>query len=104
MIVAGTDIVDSCFKSRAGHRGIKAARAQFAAWLAIAASSTWKTQEDVKEAHPMACVLKGGRVLFHIKAKNSFRLIALTRRRDAVLLIRFCGSPEEYARIDAQSV
>ena len=103
MIVVGTDIVDSYFKPRAGHRGIKAARAQYEAWLAIAESSNWKTPEDVKKAHPKASVLKGGRVVFNIKA-NDFRLIALIQYRDGVLMIRFFGSHEEYDRIDAESV
>ena len=103
MIVVGTDIVDSYFKPRTGHRGIKAARAQYEAWLAIAESSNWKTPEDVKKAHPKASVLKGGRVVFNIKA-NDFRLIALIQYRDGVLMIRFFGSHEEYDRIDAESV
>ena len=103
MIVVGTDIVDSYFKPRAGHRGIKAARAQYEAWLAIAASSAWKTPEDVKKAHPKASVLKGGRVVFNIKA-NDFRLIALIQYRGEVLMIRFFGSHEEYDRINAETV
>lgn len=103
MIVVGTDIVDSYFKLRVGHRGIKAARAQYEAWLAIAESSNWKTPEDVKKAHPKASVLKGGRVVFNIKA-NDFRLIALIQYRDGVLMIRFFGSHEEYDRIDAETV
>jgi hypothetical protein len=32
MIVIGTDVVEKYFKARAGHRGIKAARAQYEAW------------------------------------------------------------------------
>ena len=103
MIVVGTDIVDSYFKPRAGHRGIKAARAQYEAWLAIAESSNWKTPEDVKKAHPKASVLKGGRVVYNIKA-NDFRLIALIQYRDGVLMIRFFGSHEEYDGIDAATV
>lgn len=84
MIVIGTDIVESYFRSRAGHRGMKAARAQYEAWRAIAEAANWKTKE-VKKAHPKASILKGGRVVFNIKA-NDFRLIALRRdcqcRRD----------------------
>jgi mRNA interferase HigB len=103
MIVVGTDIVDSYFKPRAGHRGIKAARAQYEAWLAIAENSIWRTPEDVKKAHPKASVLKGGRVAFNIKA-NDFRLIALIQYRGGVLMIRFFGSQEEYDRVDAETV
>ena len=89
--------------SRAGHRGIKAARAQYDAWLAIAGAADWKTPEDVKKAHPKASVLKGGRVVFNIKA-NDYRLIALVQYVDGVLMIRFFGSHEEYDGIDAETV
>jgi mRNA interferase HigB len=103
MIVIGTDIAETYFKSRAGHRGIKAARAQYDAWLAIAETADWKTPEDVKKAHPKASVLKGGRVVFNIKA-NDFRLIALVQYMDSILMIRFFGSHEEYDSIDAGTV
>ena len=103
MIVIGTDIVEAYFRSRAGHRGIKAARSQYDAWLAIAAAADWKTPEDVKKAHPKASVLKGGRVVFNIKA-NDYRLIALVQYVDGVLMIRFFGSHEEYDGIDAETV
>jgi mRNA interferase HigB len=57
----------------------------------------------VKKAHPKASVLKGGRVVFNIKA-NDFRLIALIQYRYGVLMIRFFGSHEEHDRIDAETV
>jgi mRNA interferase HigB len=59
--------------------------------------------EDVKKAHPKASVLKGGRVVFNIKA-NDYRLIALVQYVDGVLMIRFFGSHEEYDGIDAETV
>src|SRR3979409_999786 len=100
MIVIGTDIVEAYFKSRAGHRGIKAARAQYDAWLAIAGAADWKTPEEVQKAHPKASVLKGGRVVFNIKS-NDFRLVALVQYVDSVLMIRFFGLHDEYDVIDA---
>ena len=103
MIVIGTDIVEAYFKSRAGHKGIKAARAQYDAWLAIAETADWKTPEEVKKAHPKASILKGGRVVFNIKA-NAFRLVALVQYVDNILMIRFFGSHEEYDKIDAEKV
>jgi mRNA interferase HigB len=57
----------------------------------------------VKKAHPKASILKGGRVVFNVKA-NDFRLIALVQYRDGVVMIRFFGSHEEYGRIDAETV
>ena len=103
MIVVGTDIVETYFKSRAGHRGLKAARAQHDAWLAITETAHWETPEDVKKAHPKASILKGGRVVFNIKA-NDFRLIALIQYLNGILMIRFFGSHEEYDSTDAETV
>src|SRR5262245_19231712 len=103
MIVIGTDIVETYFKERAGHRGIKAARAQYDAWLAIAESAQWKTPEDVKKAQPKASILKGSRAVFNIKA-NDYRLIAIVQYADGVMMIRFFGSHEEYDEIDAETV
>ena len=103
MIVIGTDIVEAYFKARAGHRGIKATRSQYDAWLAIAGAADWKAPEDVKKAHPKASVSKGGRVVFNIKA-NDYRLIALVQYVDWGLMIRFFGSHEEYDGVDAETV
>ena len=103
MIVIGTDVVEKYFKARAGHRGIKAARAQYDAWRAIAEAAQWKTPEDVKKSHPKASILKGGRVVFNVKA-NDYRLIAVVQYSNGVLIIRFFGSHEEYDGVDAETV
>jgi mRNA interferase HigB len=92
MIVIGTDIVEAYFKSKAGHKGIKAARAQCGAWLAIAETAEWRTPEEVKKSHPKASILKGGRVVFNIKA-NDFRSVALVQYVEGVLMTRYFGSP-----------
>jgi mRNA interferase HigB len=103
MIVIGTDVVERYFAERGGHRGIKAARAQYDAWRAIAERAQWKTPQDVKEAHPKASILKGGRVVFNIKA-NDYRLIAVVQYENGVMMIRFFGSHEEYDKVDAETV
>lgn len=103
MIVIGTGLAESWFAARAGHRGIRAARAQYDAWLAIATRAAWRTPQDVKQAHPKASILKGGRVVFNIKG-NDCRLVALVEYRAGVLAIRFFGSHAEYDRIDAETV
>lgn len=103
MIVIGTDIVERYFKTGAGHKGIKAVRAQYAAWLAIAQTAEWQTPEEVKKSHPKASVLRGGRVVFNIKA-NDFRLIALIQYLEGIVMIRFFGSHDEYDDIDAETV
>jgi mRNA interferase HigB len=103
MIVIGTDVVERYCAARGGHRGIRAARAQYDAWRAIAESAQWKTPQDVKKAHPKASILKGGRVVFNIKA-NDYRLIAVVQYENGVMMIRFFGSHEEYDKVDAETV
>ena len=102
MILIGTDVVEQYFSTRAGHRGIKAARSQYDAWRAIVESAQWKTPEDVKNAHPKTSILKSGRVVFNIKA-NDYRLIALVEYKNGVVMIRFFGSHEEYDKVDAET-
>lgn len=103
MILIGTDVVERYFAARAGHRGIKAARAQYDAWRAIVEKAQWKRPEDVKKAHPKASVLKGSRVVFNIKG-NDYRLITVVQYVHGVLMIRFFGSHEEYDKVDAETV
>lgn len=103
MIVIGTDAVERYFAARAGHRGIKAARAQYDAWRAIVEKAQWKRPEGVKKAHPKASILKGSRVVFNIKG-NDYRLIAIVQYAHGVLMIRFFGSHEDYDKVDAESV
>lgn len=103
MIVIGTDLVERYFRSRAGDKSIKAARAQYDAWLAIASHAQWRYPKDVKASHPKASILKGGRVVFNIKG-NNYRLVAALQYRAGVLVIRFFGTHAEYDRIDAETV
>jgi mRNA interferase HigB len=103
MIVIGIDVVERYFAARVGHRGIRATRAQYDAWRAIAQSARWKAPQDVKRALPRASILKGGRVVFNIKA-NDYRLIVAVQYEKGVMLIRFFGSNEEYDKVDAQAV
>jgi len=103
MLVIGTDVVEGYFAKKRGSKGLKAARAQFDAWRAIAESADWRSPQDVKKAHPKASILKGGRVVFNIKA-NDYRLVAVVQYQAGVLMIRFFGSHLEYDQIDAESI
>ncbi|WP_300296339.1 type II toxin-antitoxin system HigB family toxin [Ferrovibrio sp.] len=103
MLVIGTSLAEAYFATHAGHKGIRAARAQYDAWLAIVRRANWATPEDVKQAHPKASILKGGRVVFNIKG-NDYRLVAVVEYRAGVLAIRFFGSHAEYDAIDAQTI
>ncbi len=80
--------------ARPGHKGIKAARAQYDAWRAIAEKADWKTPADVKRPHPKASILKSGRVVFNIKA-NDYRLIALVQYRDGIFDDPFSSGTHE---------
>jgi mRNA interferase HigB len=103
MLVIGADVVEHYFADRVGHKGIRAARAQYEAWLALAEASQWTTPADVKRAHPKASILKAGRVVFNIKA-NDYRLVAVVQYREGILFIRFFGSHQEYDKIDAETI
>lgn len=103
MIVIGTDVVERYLADRAGHKGIKAARSQYEAWLAILSRADWRNPEDVKASYPKVSILKAGRVVFNIKG-NDYRLVAAVQYRAGAIAIRFFGSPAEYDRIDAETV
>jgi mRNA interferase HigB len=103
MIVIGTDMVESYLSNHAGHKGIKAARSQYAAWLGIAIRANWRNPEDVKASYPKASILKAGRVVFNIKGSD-YRLIARAQYQAWVLAIRYFGSHAEYDKIDAETV
>ena len=103
MIVIGTDVVETFFASHTGHKGTKAARSQYEAWLAIASQAKWRSPEEVKASHPKASILKAGRVVFNIKG-NDYRLVAAVQYQASVLVIRFFGTHAEYDRIDAEAV
>jgi len=103
MVVVGTDVVERYLAARVGHKGIRAARAQYDAWRAIAETAQWKTPEELKKHHPKASILKGSRVVFNIKA-NDFRLVALVNYGSGIVMIRFFGTHGEYDEIDAETV
>ena len=103
MIVIGTQIVERYFVIRAGHKRIKAARAQYDVWLTIASQAQWRAPQDVKRSHPKASILKGGRAVFNIKG-NDYRLVAALNYQAGVLMIRFFGTHAEYDEINAETV
>jgi mRNA interferase HigB len=103
MIVVGTDMVEDYLADHAGHKGIKAARSQYQAWLDIVGRAPWRNPEDVKASYPKASILKASRVVFNIKG-NDYRLVAALQYRAGVLATRYFGTHAEYDRIDAESV
>jgi mRNA interferase HigB len=103
MIVIGAEVAQNYFADHAGHRGIKAARSQYEAWLEIVGGAQWRNPEDVKASYPKVSILRAGRVVFTIKG-NDFRLVSALQYRAGVLAIRFFGTHAEYDKIDAETV
>ena len=103
MIVIGAHVAQEYFARRAGQKGIKAARAQYDAWLAIASQARWRNPEDVKASHPKATILKRRRVIFNIKG-NDYRLVVAVQYEAGVLAVRFFGTHADYNAIDAETV
>ena len=103
MIVVGTDLVEGYLAARAGHKGIRAARAQYDAWRAIAETAKWTTPGEVKKSHPKASILKASRVVFNIKG-NDYRLISAVDYRSGIVMIRFFGTHQEYDEVDAETL
>jgi mRNA interferase HigB len=103
MIVIGTDVIENYLADHAGHKGIKAARSQYEAWLDIVTRANWRNPEDVKMSYPKASILKASRVVFNIKG-NDYRLVARVQYQAGALAIRFFGTHVEYDKIDAETV
>jgi mRNA interferase HigB len=103
MIVIGTESVESYFADHSGHKGIKAARSQYQAWLDIVGRAQWRNPEQLKASYPKTSILKGGRVVFNIKG-NDYRLIVRVQYGAGVMAIRFFGTHAEYDQIDAETV
>jgi mRNA-degrading endonuclease HigB of HigAB toxin-antitoxin module len=70
MIVIGTDVVENDLADHPGHKGIKAARSQYQAWLNIVIRANSRNPEEVKASYPKASILKGGRLVFNIKRQR----------------------------------
>lgn len=92
MIVIGREVVESYLAGHAGHQGIRVARSQYLAWLEIVEHAHWRNPGDVKVAYPKASILKGGRVVFNIKA-NDYRLVTRIQYQAGIVAVRFFGTP-----------
>jgi mRNA interferase HigB len=103
MIVIGAELIEKYLADHSGHKGIKAARSQYQAWLDIASHARWRNPEDVKSSYPKASILKSSRVVFNIKG-NDYRLVARVQYQAGVLAIRFFGTHAEYDKINAETV
>ena len=91
MFATGTR--SSSATSRHRHKGIKATRTQYGAWLATELSGAPRKMS--KHWYPKARIFKDGRVVFNIKG-NDYRLISSVQYQAGVLAIGFFGTHAEY--------
>ena len=101
--VIGAEVVERYFKTRVGHKGIKATRTQYHAWLAIVGRAQWRTPEDVKTSYPKASILEGSRVVFNIKG-NAYRLVVAVDFDKGIVWIKWLGTHRDYDRIDVREI
>jgi mRNA interferase HigB len=101
MIVIGTGVVENYLAERGGHKGIKAARSQYEAWLDIVGRAQWRNPEDVKASYPKASILKPAGSYSTSRATT---IDAAIQYRAGALAVRFFGSHAEYDKIDAETV
>ena len=103
MIIVGKDVVENYLANHAGRRGIRAARSQYDAWLAIVARAEWHSPQYVKASYPKVSILRAGRIVFNIKG-NDYRLVARVQYQAGLVAVRFFGTHAEYDAIDAETV
>ncbi|MEO7557741.1 MAG: type II toxin-antitoxin system HigB family toxin [Gammaproteobacteria bacterium] len=72
-------------------------------WYADASRATWKSPSDIKAAYRNASFLAGNRVVFNIKG-NDYRLVVAVHYNRGLMFIRFVGTHQQYARIDANTI
>ena len=73
------------------------------AWYAEAEAAAWQNPAEIKAQYRSASILKEGRVVFNI-CGNKYRLVVKISYKNAVVLIRFVGTHQEYDAIDAEEV
>jgi mRNA interferase HigB len=72
-------------------------------WYADASRAQWKSPADVKAAYRNASFLADNRVVFNIKG-NDYRLVVAMHYNRGLMFIRFVGTHQQYARIDATTI
>lgn len=76
---------------------------QLKTWYKEAASSSWKSPEDVKADFASASILRDNRVVFNIKG-NKYRLIVKFNYKYGWAWIRFIGTHAQYDKINAEKI
>lgn len=79
------------------------ARGQIDAWVADVESSIWTQPLDIAPAFANARTISADRAVFDIKG-NRYRLVVRIDYRRGIVEVRFCGTHQEYDRIDALTI
>lgn len=73
------------------------------AWYNEVKTEEWKTPADVKLKYGSASILSGNRVVFNIKG-NRYRLVVMVNYSYRIVYVRYIGTHEQYADIDAERI
>ena len=79
------------------------ARQPLQAWYADVKHADWKSPSDIKAAYRNASFLANNRVVFNIKG-NRYRVVVAVQYKYGITYIRFVGTHQEYAGVDAATV
>ena len=79
------------------------AEATLKAWVAEAEAAQWRGPDDIRQRYRSADFLAGNRVVFNIRG-NRYRLIVKIHYNTGYVFIRFVGTHQAYARIDAETI
>ena len=89
--VIGIDKLEKFIRKHSG------SLAAMQSWLAEAREATWRTPQDIRNAHRSVDILPDNRVIFDIKG-NHYRLVVKVRYQGGVILIEWIGTHAEYSK------
>jgi mRNA interferase HigB len=73
------------------------------AWYALVSHTAWRNSSHLKRQFHHASVISAERVAFIIEG-NRYRLVVAVDYRNAVVLVLWLGSHQEFDRIDVRQV
>lgn len=73
------------------------------AWYREVKKENWETPASIKEKYRNASILGGSRAVFDIKG-NNYRLVTEVDYAHRLVRIRFIGTHDQYAGIDAKRI
>lgn len=73
------------------------------AWYREVKMEDWESPAGIKAKYGNASIISGNRVVFNIKG-NSYRLVTEVDYTHRIVRIRFVGTHDQYAGIDANRI